>query len=146
MAACYPRVRRDANRTPLSRVVLGMDRRAALAAFAAVLALTGCGSDRAGASADPAVQVSGTLRMTGGPAGATQPGAPGDVLFTSTGARQVTHAAADGAFSISLPPGTYTVAGTSPQYGDGQGICRVDAPVVVTEKAVSGLVVACSRR
>jgi hypothetical protein len=90
--------------------------------------------------------VSGTLRMTGGPAGATTSGVVGQVAFTSAEVRALAQTAADGTFTASLAPGTYTVTGTSPQYADGEGVCRADEPLVVSDDDVEGLVVACSRK
>lgn len=90
--------------------------------------------------------VTGTLRMTGGPSGATQPGVPGKVVFQTGSERVVVTAATDGAFSAALPPGRYEVTGSSPLYGSGQGVCRTDTPVVVASSSVAGVIVACSRR
>ncbi|MCU1488573.1 MAG: hypothetical protein JWN67_5319 [Actinomycetia bacterium] len=105
---------------------------------------TACGAG--GTHTDPPrVAVSGVLRMTGGPSGASQPGAPGEVTFTSSALAATATAGPDGTFRLQLPPGTYTATGTSPQYGDSQGICRADQPVVVGAHGTAGLVVACSR-
>jgi hypothetical protein len=84
--------------------------------------------------------------MTGGPSGASQPGAPGKVTFRSTALAATATAGPDGAFRLQLPPGTYTATGTSPQYGDNQGICRADRPVPVGGHGAAGVVIACSRR
>jgi hypothetical protein len=39
---------------------------------------------------------------------------------------------ADGSFSVLVPAGTYILAGRSPRYGSGAGVCRADGPVTVT--------------
>lgn len=90
--------------------------------------------------------VTGTLRMTGGPSGATQPGVPGKVVFQTGSKQVVVTAATDGTFSASLAPGRYEVTGSSQLYGSGLGVCRTDTLVVVTSSSVAGVVVACSRR
>jgi hypothetical protein len=123
-----------------------VNRHLSLGLLVGLVALTGCSADPNGGSDTSAQRVAGTLRMTGGPAGVSQPGVVGQVVFTSGDNREVTEAAADGSFAVSLTAGTYTVTGTSPLYGDGQGVCRADAPFVVADASVSDVVVACSRR
>ena len=91
-------------------------------------------------------KVTGVLRMTGGPSGATQPGVPGKVFFDRDGERTTATASPDGTFSVSLSPGEYQVTGMSPQYGSGQGTCRTDASLKVGRSQVQGVVVACSRK
>jgi hypothetical protein len=125
---------------------IGVKRHTLLALLLLPVALSACHADLGEHSPATTQAVSGTLRMTGGPSDATQPGVAGRVVFASQQAREVITAAADGSFSGSLPAGTYRVTGTSPLFGDGQGVCRTTAPVVVTDGAVTGLVVACSRR
>jgi hypothetical protein len=110
-----------------------------VALASAVLFSAACGdSDTA--------RVTGVLRMTGGPSGASQPGVPGTVFFGAGGRRTTATADTDGTFSIQLPPGRYEVTGASPQYGSGAGVCRTDSPVTVAKSDVRGVVVACSRR
>lgn len=121
--------------------------RLSLSFVAVVLAAGACGtSTTVGSSAEPETSVGGTLRMSGGPLGASQPGVPGQVNFDGNGHRTVAVAAADGTFSISLTPGIYEASGTSPQFDSGQGRCFADKPIVVAASEVTGLVVACSRR
>ena len=116
-----------------------------IAALGGLLAMSACTSTGSHTAAS-LTAVSGSMRMTGGPLGAPQTGATGDVTFTTSGTHAVAHAAADGSFSTSLAPGTYTVTGTSPQYGGGHGICNATSSVVVSDTALSGVVVACSRK
>lgn len=104
-----------------------------------LLSLAACGGS-------DTTTLTGVLRATGGPSGATQPGLPGKVSFESGGKRTTATASPDGTFSVTLPPGEYRVTGTSPQYGSGEGICRTDSPVKVGKSQVRGVVVACSRR
>ena len=114
-------------------------RRSMLLAVALALAAVAC-------TGRPAVKATGTLRLTGGFSNASQPGVPGQVVFERNGRRVTATAESDGSFSANLKSGTYTVTGTSPRYVDGHGLCRTDAPVVVTSTDVTGIVVACSRR
>jgi hypothetical protein len=94
------------------------------------------------------VVVAGVMRMTGGPAGAPQPGVPGSVRFdaVASGRSYPTKAAADGSFTLTVPPGEYTVTGSSPQFDGGSQSCRADGTVHVSGSGLSGVVVACSRR
>jgi len=94
------------------------------------------------------VVVDGVLRVIGGPAGAPQPGIPGSVEFdaVATGRRYPTKAAADGSFTLAVPPGAYTVTGASPQVSGGSQSCRADGIVHVSASGLSGVVVACSIR
>lgn len=93
------------------------------------------------------VVVDGVLRMTGGPVGAAQPGVPGSVWFdaVATGRRYPAKAAADGSFTLTVPPGKYTVTGSSPQFNGGSPSCRADGTVQVSASGLSGVVVACSQ-
>jgi hypothetical protein len=86
--------------------------------------------------------------MTGGPAGAPQPGVPGSVWFdaVATGRRYPTAAAADGSFTLTVPPGAYTVTGSSPQFAGGSQSCRADGTVQISASGLSGVVVACPHR
>ena len=117
-------------------------RGSALTCGTAVLLLAaGCSG-----TAEDAVEVSGTLRQTGGPLGVPQPGVPGMVTFRGGDDRSVeADAASDGTFTLRLPPGSYTVEGRSPTFAGGQGVCRAD-DVRVASRAVAGIVVACPRR
>jgi hypothetical protein len=93
------------------------------------------------------VPVSGILRMTGGPSGASQPQIPGTVRFEGvSGGQSYRTKAPDGSFAFRVPPGRYTVSGSSPAYEDGHGVCRAGGVVTVPSAGVSGVVVACSRR
>lgn len=88
--------------------------------------------------------VTGVLRMPGGPVGAYQSGVSGVVVFRSSRGHEIkTTAGVDGKFSISVPPGSYTVTGTTSQYGDSRGSCHATGPVVVSASGLADVVVAC---
>lgn len=91
--------------------------------------------------------VAGTMQVTGGPEGATPSGVSGTVLFRAAdGVTSAATARDDGSFTVTLKPGQYSVTGTSTAFGDGAYLCRTDAPVVVSTKGLTGVLVACSRR
>ena len=110
--------------------------------------VTGRATVNVTSSGSAGVTVSGALRMTGGPAGASQPGVPGLVQFdeVATGQQYSARASTDGSFTIAIPPGEYTAVGTSPQFNEGSPPCRADGNVVVTASGLSGVVIACSRK
>lgn len=102
---------------------------------------------RVAASSGQDATVTGVLRMTGGPAGADQPGVSGVVVLRSSrGPEITTTAGSDGTFAVAVPPGSYTVTGTSPQYADGGGTCRATDPVTVSAGARADVDVACQVR
>lgn len=109
--------------------------------------LGGVTSPSASGSGDGGVTVTGILLMTGGPRGAQPTGVSGTVSFqAATGAKASTTATADGTFSTTLPPGQYVVTGTSPAFGDGQYLCRAEAPITVSGSGLSDVQVICGRR
>jgi hypothetical protein len=76
--------------------------------------------------------LTGHLYGVGGPApGAPRPW-PGTVTLTGSGVHRDIQVGADGHFSVPVPAGTYTVAGRSPRYGSGEGVCRAAGPATVT--------------
>ena len=115
-----------------------------IVALAVVVGVTAsaCHSDH------PAGVVKGRLVAVGGPA----PGSPrplaGTVSFTGPEAKSVS-VGKDGAFQISLPPGTYKVQGHSPLYGGGTYTCSPMNPhprpgeTVVREGAATSVLVVC---
>lgn len=116
--------------------------------------LTGCSSHHSAPAPAPVTgshddgpaqtRVTGSLLLTGGPAGASPEGVPGRVTFEAdTGARKTTDADPAGAFTITLSPGRYTVAGSSTQF---PGSCAADGPVTVPSGGLTGVKVACSRK
>jgi hypothetical protein len=115
---------------------------------ASALLLSACGASSGsphGTSAD-LVTVHGTLEMVGGPSGAHPDPVAGSVSFASGGRVTKAPAGADGAFTLSLHPGTYDVTGTSPSYDDGKALCRPDGPVRVITTGTATVLVLCQRR
>lgn len=96
----------------------------------------------------PGQTVTGSLETVGGPVGNAPRGVEGTVIATDqNGQTQSTRVGTSGSFTLHLTAGTYTLTGKSPAYGDGQGTCRADQPVVVTDTAgASDIVVACSMK
>jgi hypothetical protein len=101
--------------------------------------LGGCASAPGG----PAGTVTGHLVMAGGPAPGVTLHVPGTITASSAGGTRQASAAKDGSFTLVLPAGTYTLTGTSPQYGDGHDNCVAVAPVVVRAGAVTRADVTC---
>ncbi|MDT7550788.1 MAG: hypothetical protein QOE84_3182 [Actinomycetota bacterium] len=119
-----------------------------LGVVALALAISGCGagSNSDHSANDASVTVSGTMLMTGGPTGAQDTAAPGDVTLDGGGTHQVVTTSADGTFTTTLPSGTYRATGSAALFGDGMGVCRALNEVVVADASVTGIVVACTRR
>jgi hypothetical protein len=108
---------------------------------AGISVLTGCGGS-------PGFQqsVPGRFERVGGPA----PGSPSPLPGTIT-ARAVTGdtftatAGKNGRFTLSLPPGSYQVTGSSPLMQSGQMICAATSRLRVTRnKPVGSITVVCS--
>jgi hypothetical protein len=66
----------------------------------------------------------GHLYGVGGPAPGGRQAWAGTVTVSSPGVRRDIAVAADGAYSVSLVPGRYTVVGRSPRFDDGRQPCR----------------------
>jgi hypothetical protein len=92
--------------------------------------------------------VTGRLVSVGGPAGAAVDVAGGTVQALD--AAGVVVAAddtdADGAFQLLLPNGTYRLVGRSSLYQAGQVDCTAEAEVVVHDRYVEAVTVACHRK
>ena len=80
--------------------------------------------------------MSGHLYVVGGPAPGTPRAVEGMVVATGPGGRHAATIGADGWYTMPLAPGTYTVTGTSPQYGDGTSPCPADSEVTVVRSEV----------
>jgi hypothetical protein len=52
--------------------------------------------------------------------------------LTGPGVHRDIQVGVSGSFSVLVPAGTYTVAGRSPRYGSGAGVCRAAGPATVT--------------
>jgi hypothetical protein len=68
--------------------------------------------------------------------GGVAPGAPrpwpGTVTLTSPGVHRDVQVSATGRYSVLVPAGTYALAGRSPLYQSGTGVCRAAGPATVT--------------
>jgi hypothetical protein len=80
--------------------------------------------------------VTGHLYGVGGPASVAAPPSPrpwpGTVTLSGPGVHRDVPVGASGTFSVTVPPGTYTVVGHSPLYGSGAYLCRAAGQVTVT--------------
>jgi hypothetical protein len=133
----------------MAAAAMGLPALAALAACGAGPALAGnpgAGYRPAGGTPPPhmsgpapgrpdaaGAKISGTLLRVGGPA----PGAAAPLTGTVTavggaGLRFTATAGRDGRFRLSLPPGTYRLAGHSPLIDSGAGLCGALRPLHVT--------------
>lgn len=91
--------------------------------------------------------VAGRLIAVGGPA----PGVPrplaGEITATGAGTTQTVQVGADGTYRLRLPPGIYTITGSSLLYMSGQGTCRTaDTTVTVTAGLTTNADVLCTER
>jgi len=80
--------------------------------------------------------LTGHLYGVGGPATVTAPPSPrpwpGTVTVTDSGVHLDIRVGADGAYSVRVPPGRYTVTGHSPLYGNGTYLCQAAGMATVT--------------
>jgi hypothetical protein len=80
--------------------------------------------------------VTGHLYGVGGPATLTAPPSPrpwpGTVTLSGPGVHRDVPVGASGTFSVTVPPGRYTVTGHSPLYGSGTYLCQAAGAVTVT--------------
>ena len=80
--------------------------------------------------------VTGHLYGVGGPATISAPPSarawPGTVTLAGPGLHVDVAVGADGAFSVMVPAGRYTVTGHSPRYGSGTYLCQAAGLVTVT--------------
>jgi hypothetical protein len=107
---------------------------------------TGTPAGQAGTSTGQAGTLTGHLYGVGGPApGAPRPW-PGTVTLTGSGGHRDIQVSADGRFSVLVPAGTYTVAGRSPRYASGAGVCRAAGPATVTAGHRTSVDVQCQLR
>lgn len=83
--------------------------------------------------------LTGELAAVGGPAGTPRRPLSGHVTITeqTTDIRLTVGTAADGRYSVALPPGTYEIVGHSWQYGNGKGLCQAEGPVRLTAYATA---------
>jgi len=98
--------------------------------FIGLVVLAGCGGLSGSGT------LSGHLYVVGGPAPGTPRAVEGTVVATGPGGRHTATVGADGSFTMQLAPGTYTVTGTSPQYGEGKSPCPANGTVAVVQSEV----------
>ncbi len=65
----------------------------------------------------------GHLYGVGGPAPGSARPFSGTITVSGNGTSREAKVGSDGAYSVTIPPGRYTVIGHSPQYGDGVPAC-----------------------
>ena len=80
--------------------------------------------------------LSGHLFIAGGPlplGSTTRPPQPvsGHVVARSHAGAYTATAGSDGRYTMRIPPGTYVVTGTSPNYNDSHSPCPADKPITV---------------
>lgn len=102
----------------------------------------------AGNSSRPARGViTGHLLAVGGPAAVAPRPLPGRVEAVGAGATwQDASVTGDGEFRISVSPGTYTMAGTSPLYNSGHAVCRAQQPATVSAGEAVTVDIYCQER
>ncbi len=80
--------------------------------------------------------LTGHLYGVGGPATIAAPPSPrpwrGTVTVTGPGVHFEVSAGADGAYSVKVPPGKYTVTGHSPLFNSGSALCQAAGIATVT--------------
>ncbi len=103
-------------------------------------ALAGCGGNAAHGA------IAGVLERVGGPPPGSPVALPGHVVaVNSAGAQFTTAVGSNGRFSLSLPPGTYQLAGYSPLMDDGKMRCgTAHAFHVTTGRTLTHVAVVCS--
>jgi hypothetical protein len=123
-----------------------------------VVVATGSGCSRAhagdggGGSAASAGSATGTgivrghLYGVGGPPPGLPTAWPGTVTVSGSGLTRDLPVADDGAYSVTLAPGRYTVVGHSPRFGGGTYPCPAAHDAQVTAGTTSTLDVLCQMR
>ena len=76
--------------------------------------------------------LTGHLYGVGGPAPGSPRAWPGTVTLTGPGVHRNLPVGANGAYTVTLPAGRYTVIGHSPLYESGAASCRAAGVVTVT--------------
>jgi hypothetical protein len=76
--------------------------------------------------------LTGHLYGVGGPAPGLPRPWPGTVTLTGPGVHRDVPVGASGSYSVMVPAGSYTVAGHSPLYGSGTGLCQAAGAATVT--------------
>jgi hypothetical protein len=90
--------------------------------------------------------LTGHLYGVGGPAPGLPRPWPGTVTLTGPGVHRDVPVGAGGAFSVMIPAGRYTVAGHSPLYKSGAGLCQAAGIATVTAGRSTKADVLCQMR
>jgi len=121
--------------------------RSRLAGLAMTATLPGLLLASCGSSSAPTGVIRGEL-LTDGGLSTTPHGQPfrGHVKAEGDATSYVTSVPASGRFTLRGPVGTYSLAGSSPQFGSGQYACRAASDVRVTPGTTSHAIVVCHEK
>jgi hypothetical protein len=100
-----------------------------------VVLLASCGGTSGQGTLSGHLYVVGGPLVRGGAAGSPRPVA-GTVVANGSGGAHTATARADGRYAMQVPPGTYTVTGTSRQYNDGNSACPASGKIMVVRDQV----------
>lgn len=115
-------------------------------ALVLTLAASACARTQTGKGLTETGVLRGHLYGVGGPApGHRQPWA-GNVTVSGPGVKREIAVGADGAYSVTLVPGRYTVVGHSPGFNDGRAACQAAGDAQVSSGAVATLDVFCQMK
>lgn len=90
--------------------------------------------------------LTGRLIAVGGATSNPRP-LTGHVTASGPRASQTVQVGPDGNYKLNLPPGTYTLTGTSPLYDGGHGTCRpIETTIAVTAGTTDTADVICSEK
>ena len=104
------------------------------------------GSPTRGVPSSGSVTLSGHLYVVGGPAPGLPRPIPGTVVAQRPGGSYAVTVGSDGEYTMQLPPGTYTVTGTSWRYNGGSGDCPPSNAVTVVRDQARTADVYCHMR
>lgn len=91
--------------------------------------------------------VKGQLLISGGPAPGTPRPTQGEVTATSTSGQSfAVSVPATGRFTLSLRAGTYSLVGSSPEFGSGQYKCLANREITVPRDMVVHVDVVCAEK
>ena len=87
--------------------------------------------------------ITGTLETVGGPFGASNRPLAGEITATGSEGTYSVSVGSDGRYSITVPAGTYTIVGRSPQYQGGAPNCHAARSVAVASGVTITVEVVC---
>jgi nucleoside phosphorylase len=85
----------------------------------------------------------GHLYGVGGPAPGRRQAWPGNITVSGSGVKHDIPVTADGAYSVTLAPGRYTVVGHSPSFNDGTAPCPATTDAQIHSGTVATVDVFC---